>query len=135
MPSLLLFITAALGGLLPAGALLLDVPAGVSRCLQEVLSRHDLVKGAYKVEPRDGGSDGERTAFEIRVSVAAAQDRHSLGPRGDDWFEPCADYRPRAPARPPPPPPPDPPYTSLFSNPSPQILVRSAPGYWPGRCN
>ena len=49
-------------------ALLLDVPAGALRCLHEVLSRHDLVKGSFKLEPRDGMQEGERTPFEIRVS-------------------------------------------------------------------
>jgi hypothetical protein len=65
--ALLLLVLAARG----AGAFLLDVRAGASRCLQEVLGKHDLVKAAYKLEPREGGVDGERSSFEIRVSGAA----------------------------------------------------------------
>lgn len=53
-----------------ASALLLDVRAGGSRCLHEVLSKHDLVKAEYKLEPRAGAAEGERVAFEVRVRPA-----------------------------------------------------------------
>ena len=62
------FFTLSLFFITLAHSLLLDIPAGSSRCLQEVLSRHDLVKGSFKLEPRDGTQEGERTPFEIRVS-------------------------------------------------------------------
>ena len=50
-------------------ALVLDVVPGRSRCLQEILSKHDLVKGSYKLLlPPEGIREGERVEFEIRVS-------------------------------------------------------------------
>ena len=51
--------------LAPAAALILDVEAGRSRCLQEILSKHDLVKGSYALlgEP----VEGERSGFTVKA--------------------------------------------------------------------
>ena len=45
--------------------LILDVEPGRQRCLQEVLSRHDLVKGGYKL--LNSPTEGERSGFLVRV--------------------------------------------------------------------
>lgn len=58
-----------------SGALLLDVRAGGTRCLHEILSKHDLVKAAYKLEPRAGAPEGERVSFEVRVRDRGARAR------------------------------------------------------------
>ena len=52
---------------LPARALVIEVRAGQQKCLQEVLAKHDLVKGAFKVEAREGATDNERTGLDFRV--------------------------------------------------------------------
>ena len=58
-----------------SGALLLDVRAGGTRCLHEILSKHDLVKAAYKLEPRAGAPEGARVSFEARVRARGARAR------------------------------------------------------------
>lgn len=57
-----------------SAALLLDVRAGGTRCLHEILSKHDLVKAEYKLEPRAGAPEGERVSFEVRVRARAPRD-------------------------------------------------------------
>jgi hypothetical protein len=48
-------------------SLILDMLPGQQRCLQEVLSRHDLVKGSFKLlEPV---ASGERSGFTIKVRL------------------------------------------------------------------
>jgi hypothetical protein len=99
-------------------ALLLDVAAGTARCLQEVLSRHDLVKGSFKLEPREGAAEGERTPFEIRVRGARASER-ARGRRR------CA--RPRALAHAPTPPSPSPPAPAQITGPDDATEYRDGP--------
>lgn len=54
-----------LAGAAAAGALVLDVGPGRKRCLSEVLSKHDLVKGEYTLlEPP---TNGERSGVEVKV--------------------------------------------------------------------
>ena len=47
-------------------ALIVEVDAGRTRCLQEVLGKHELVKASYRLleEP----AEGERSGFLIKVS-------------------------------------------------------------------
>lgn len=45
--------------------MILEMLPSQQRCLQEVLSRHDLVKGSFKlIEPV---ASGERSGFTIKV--------------------------------------------------------------------
>ncbi len=48
-----------------ASSLILDVEPSRQRCLQEVLSKHDLVKGGYKL--LNSPTEGERSGFHVRV--------------------------------------------------------------------
>ncbi len=50
--------------------LILDVEVGKTRCLQEVLSKHDLVKGGYKLI--NSPTEGERSGFLVRVGFSLA---------------------------------------------------------------
>jgi len=48
-------------------SLILELTPGQTRCLQEVLARHDLVKGNYKL--LEAASSGERSGFSVRVRL------------------------------------------------------------------
>ena len=71
-PALALALLAASLALLPpcASGLILEVEPSRQRCLQEVLSRHDLVKGGYKL--LNNPTEGERSGFLVRVRAVGA---------------------------------------------------------------
>jgi hypothetical protein len=64
-PLRLLALLATLALLPRAPALILEVEPSRQRCISEVLSRHDLVKGGYKL--LNNPTEGERSGFLVRV--------------------------------------------------------------------
>ena len=63
----LLFVLTVFGAIV--SALIFDVESGRSRCIQEVLAKHDLVKASYALLGE--ATEGERSGFTIKVRAGA----------------------------------------------------------------